>query len=107
MSGNDTTRRRVLKVAGDTTVVALAGCMGTEDGGGPQSGFVTEEMSEQTHNVIASLPEGEGYSPLWAVSVYDNTDFDDGSDLESATAATVLDTDTATVNWPIVSAGME
>ncbi|SFB84905.1 hypothetical protein SAMN05444422_102376 [Halobiforma haloterrestris] len=77
-----------------------------EDGGGPQSGFMTEEMSEQTHNVVASLPEDEGYSPLWTVTVYDNEEFGDVSDLESATDATVLETDTATVNCPVVSGGM-
>ncbi|WP_254521905.1 hypothetical protein [Natrinema caseinilyticum] len=78
-----------------------------EDGGGPQSGFVTEASSEQTHNVVATLPGQDGYSPLWSVSVYDNADFENVSDLESATSATVLATDTATVNCPVVSAGME
>lgn len=78
-----------------------------EDGGGPQSGFMTEEMSDQTHNVVASLPGDESYSPLWSVTVYDNADFEDVSDLESATSATVLATDTATVNCPVVSVGME
>ncbi|SIS10101.1 hypothetical protein [Natronorubrum thiooxidans] len=78
-----------------------------EDGGGPQSGFMTEEMSDQTHNVVASLPGDESYSPLWTVTVYDNADFEDVSDLDTATSATILDTDTATVNCPIVSVGME
>jgi len=74
-----------------------------EDGGGPASGFMTEEMSEQTHNVVATLPGDADYSPLWAVNVYDNKDFDDVSDLSSATDATILDDGGPTVNCPIVS----
>ncbi|WP_254761623.1 hypothetical protein [Natrinema marinum] len=77
------------------------------DGGGPQSGFVTEMESDRTHNVVATLPGDDGYSPLWSVSVYDNADFDAVSDLESATDATVLEAETATVNCPIVATGME
>ncbi|SEQ97052.1 hypothetical protein [Natrinema salaciae] len=78
-----------------------------EDGGGPQSGFMTEAMSDQTHNVVASLPGDGSYSPLWTVNVYDNADFEGVSDLDTATSATILDTDTATVNCPVVSVGME
>jgi len=74
-----------------------------EDGGGPPSGFMTEEMSEQTHNVVATLPGDEGYSPLWTVSVYDNADFDDVSDLDSATDAEILASGAADVNCPVVS----
>jgi hypothetical protein len=74
-----------------------------EDGGGPASGFVTEEMSEQTHNVVATLPGDEGYSPLWTVNVYDNADFEDVSDLDSATDAEILASGAADVNCPVVS----
>ncbi|MDS0475563.1 hypothetical protein [Natrinema sp. 1APR25-10V2] len=77
------------------------------DGGGPQSGFVTEMETDRTHNVVATLPGDDGYSPLWSVSVYDNADFDAVSDLESAMAATLLEAGTATVNCPIVAVGME
>jgi hypothetical protein len=73
------------------------------DGGGPASGFMTEEMSSQTHNVVATLPGDTGYSPLWMVNVYDNADFDDVSDLDSATSANILAEGTARVNCPIVS----
>ncbi len=76
-----------------------------EDGGGPPSGFMTEEASEQTHNVLATLPGQDGYSPLWSVNVYDNTDFEAVSDLESAISANVLANGTATVNCPVVSIG--
>jgi hypothetical protein len=76
-----------------------------EDGGGPASGFLTEEMSDQTHNVAATLPDDEGYSPLWMVNVYDNADFDDVSDLASATDAELLASGAANVNCPVVSVG--
>lgn len=78
-----------------------------EDGGGPESGFMTEEMSDQTHNVVASLPGDDSYSPLWTVNVYDTADFQHVSDLDSATSANILATGTATVNCPIVSGRME
>lgn len=74
-----------------------------EDGGGPPSGFVTESGSDQTHNVVEVLPEDDGYSPLWSVNVYDNSDFDSVSDLDSAMDATELAQGVANVNCPIVS----
>jgi len=74
-----------------------------EDGGGPPSGFMTEEGSAQTHNVVATVPGDEGYSPLWSVNVYDNAEFDDVYNLSSAQAATILGTGVAMVNCPIVS----
>ena len=73
-----------------------------EEGGGPPSGFVTESDSEQTHNVVATVPGDEGYSPLWLVNLYDNADFDDVSDLDSAEAANILATGAANVNCPVV-----
>jgi len=73
------------------------------DGGGPASGFMTEEGSDQTHNVTATLPDDGDYSPLWTVNVYDNADFGSVSDLDSAMAAEILDTGVATVNCPVVS----
>lgn len=74
-----------------------------EDGGGPASGFVMEDDSEQTHNLIATVPGDDGYSPLWLVNVYDNADFDDVSDLDSALEAEQLAAGVATVNCPVVS----
>lgn len=78
-----------------------------EEGGGPPSGFMTEAGSDQTHNVVATLPGDEGYSPLWLVNAYDNADFGDVSDLDSATSADILGSGVATVNCPIVSGGMD
>jgi hypothetical protein len=72
------------------------------DGGGPASGFRTEDGSEQTHNVLAALPGNEGYSPLWSVTPYDNDDFPAVMDLETARAANILAEGVATVNCPVV-----
>jgi hypothetical protein len=74
-----------------------------QPGGGPGSGFVTEDDDEQTHNVVATLPEDAGYSPLWLVQVYDNAAFEDVADLADAQQAALLGEDVATVNCPIVS----
>ena len=74
-----------------------------EDGGGPPSGFVTEADGDRTHNVLATLPGDEGYSPLWLVNVYDNADFEAVSDLDSAMDAEQLAAGVATVNCPVVS----
>jgi hypothetical protein len=73
------------------------------DGGGPPSGFMTEEGNDQTHNVVATLPGGSGYSPLWMVNIFDNADFDAVSDLSSATDAEILASGAANVNCPVVS----
>ncbi len=77
-----------------------------EEGGGPPSGFLTESGSDQTHNVVATVPGDDGYSPLWLVNIYDNADFDGVSDLSSATSAELLASGAATVNCPITSHGM-
>ncbi|SEL59344.1 hypothetical protein [Haloferax larsenii] len=74
-----------------------------EDGGGPASGFMTEEGSDQTHNVVATVPGDQGYSPLWFVNIYDNAEFGSVSDLDSATDAEQLASGAATVNCPVVS----
>lgn len=69
---------------------------------GPASGFLTEMGTSQTHNVIASVPQDDFYSPLWSVNVYDNADFENVGDLASAGMATILATGVATVNCPVV-----
>ena len=73
-----------------------------EDGGGPASGFMSEDGSDQTHNVTATVPGDDAYSPLWTVNIYDNAGFDTVSDLDSASSATVLNAGAATVNCPVV-----
>ena len=70
--------------------------------GGPASGFETEPSSMQTHNVAASVPGQAGYSPLWAVGIYDDADFSSVANLTTAMAATLL-APGPLVNCPIVS----
>jgi hypothetical protein len=76
------------------------------EGGGPGSGFVTDPETGRTHNVTATLPEDASYSPLWWVSVYDNADFDNVSDLASAQASNIMAAGVANVNCPVVSVEM-
>jgi hypothetical protein len=71
--------------------------------GGPASGFKTEPGTDQTHNVVATLPADAGYSPLWQVSVYDNANFDAVRDLATLGRAKVLAPNVATVNCPVVA----
>jgi hypothetical protein len=57
-------------------------------GGGPASGFKTESpTSMQTHNVVASVPGQDGYSPLWVVHAYNNNEFASVMDTTTAVAA--------------------
>ena len=76
-----------------------------QEGGGPPSGFMSKEGSDQTHNVVATLPDDASYSPLWLVNIYDNADFEAVSDLGSATDAEILASGAANVNCPVVSEG--
>ena len=73
-----------------------------EDGGGPPSGFVMEMGTDQTHNVVETLPTDATYSPFWDVDIYDNNDFDNVSDWPSAQNASLLVSGAALVNCPIV-----
>jgi hypothetical protein len=73
------------------------------DGRGPGSGFKTESGTQQTHNVVATLPADAGYAPLWQVSVYDNAAFDQVHDLATVQRATILAPNVASVNCPIVA----
>lgn len=74
-----------------------------QSGGGPASGFKTEQGSIQTHNVIAALPADAAYSPLWAVVAYDNSSFTSVKDLPTAQAAPVLVPNAGYVNCPVVN----
>lgn len=69
---------------------------------GPASGVMKETGSLQTHNVIATIPSDEDYSPLWSVYVYDNKDFNDVSNLQTAQAASILMENAMYVNCPVV-----
>jgi hypothetical protein len=70
--------------------------------GGPPSGFKTESGTLQTHNVAFTLPGQVGYSPLWAVSIYDNADFANVKDAATGGMAKILVQSAALVNCPIV-----
>lgn len=74
-----------------------------QPGGGAESGFMTEADGVQTHNVVSTLPGGQGYSPLWSVNAYDNDAFESVTDLQSARNAEQLAVGIATVNCPIVT----
>ncbi|WP_291131642.1 hypothetical protein [Flavobacterium sp. UBA7682] len=68
---------------------------------GPASGFSVEGTTQQTHNVIATVPGDASYSPLWSVLVLDNANFSNVSSL--ATAASFTSTPAgANVNCPVV-----
>jgi hypothetical protein len=69
--------------------------------GGPPSGFRTEPGTDQTHNVVATIPGQTGYSPLWLVIPYDNADFGDVRDRFSAQAAALFPV-AGVVNCPVV-----
>ncbi len=71
-----------------------------DPGGGLPSGFETEPGTDQTHNALATIPSDDDYSPLWMVSVYDNSFFDSVTDYTSATMATVLAAPPGGVNCP-------
>ena len=71
-----------------------------ETGGGLPSGFKTESGTDQTHNALATIPSDADYSPLWMVSIYDNSFFDSVTDYDSATMATVLVAPDGDVNCP-------
>jgi hypothetical protein len=52
---------------------------------------------------VATLPGDPGYSPLWAVNIYDNADFAGVSDLATAQAASILAPYATMVNCPLAS----
>jgi hypothetical protein len=58
-----------------------------QPGGGPSSGFRHEPGTEQTHNVVFSVPGDTAYSPLWDVQIYAGRDFDKVRDADSALRA--------------------
>ena len=73
-----------------------------QPGGGPPSGLVTEAGTDQTHNVLETIPEDDEYSPFWSVIVYDNADFNSVSDLATAMSANILASGVMLVNCPVV-----
>src|SRR5262249_21742725 len=74
-----------------------------QSGGGPASGYKTETGSDQTHNVVETLPEQEGYSPLWDAVAYDNAGFNSVSNWATAYAVSPQFDLGVNVNCPVVS----
>ena len=95
----------------DTTLLALADAkVPTEDifvtfknDKDPSGGFATETGSNQTHNVVGSLPGQDGYSSYWDHSVDNLAAFTNVKDLATASdAANVKAKIPVIVNCPIV-----
>lgn len=61
-----------------------------QQGGGPSTGFRQEPGTQQTHNVVFSLPGDNDYSPLWDVHIYGNREFDSVRDANSALRARLI-----------------
>lgn len=74
-----------------------------EEGGGMASGLKTESGTSQTHNVLATLPDDDDYSPLWIIRIYDNAAFDDVVDLSSAESAPRLIGNAGYANCPVAA----
>lgn len=73
-----------------------------DNAAGPASGFKTEAGSDQTHNVLVTVPSMAAYSPLWSVNVVSNANFATVNNLATAQAATILGTGVALVNCPVI-----
>jgi hypothetical protein len=67
---------------------------------GPGSGFKVEPGTTQAHNIVPSLPGDAAYSPLWTVSVLDNTFFD-SIHSEADALQHVVAPNVALVNCPV------
>lgn len=74
-----------------------------QPGGGPASGFRREPGTQQTHNVLSSLPGDTDYSPLWSVKIYAGIEFDSVRDAESAARARLVEQGPL-VNCPVATA---
>lgn len=75
-----------------------------EDNGGSGSGIKTEDDTNtgQSHSVVETIPLDEEYSPLWYVQVYNNVNFDNMANLDSAKNTEILMPDAMKVNCPLV-----
>lgn len=71
--------------------------------GGPGSGFKVETGTDQTRNIVGTIPSMPGYSPLWVVNAFDNAEFANVNSLATAQSATSVGAGLATVNCPVVS----
>ena len=96
-----------LSVAGDEVPVSPIYDGFTINPGEPNGEveFHTEPNSTQTHNVVATVPGDEGYSPLWLRVVYDSAAWASVVNLDTALKAKVVPAKELRINCPIVSVG--
>jgi hypothetical protein len=96
-----------LSVAGDDVPVSPIYDGFTINPGEPngETEFHTEPGTKQTHNIVATVPGDDGYSPLWLRVVYDSAAWDSVRDLDSALKAKVIPAEELRINCPIVSVG--
>jgi hypothetical protein len=70
---------------------------------GGEINFCTDPNSTQTHNVVATVPGGKAYTPLWLRVVYDSAACASVHNLDTALKAKVVPAKVLLVNCPIVS----
>ena len=94
-----------LSVAGDEVPVSPIYDGFTINPGQPGGGveFCTEPNSMQTHNVVATVPGDEAYSPLWLRVVYDSAACPSVHNLETAQQAKVIPAEVLFINCPYVA----
>ncbi|MGC1295713.1 MAG: hypothetical protein WA869_11800, partial [Alloacidobacterium sp.] len=94
-----------LSVSGEDVPVSPIYDGFTFNPGDPNGGteFQTEPNSRQTHNVVATMPGDEGYSPLWLRVVYDSAAWASVHSLDTALKAKVVPAEILMINCPIVS----
>lgn len=94
-----------LSVSGDQVPVSPIYDGFTINPGKPNGGtvFHTEPGTNQTHNIVATIPGDKDYSPLWLRVVYDAAEWGAVTNLQSAQKAKVIPAETLMINCPIVS----
>jgi hypothetical protein len=94
-----------LSVAGDEVPISPIYDGFTVNPGQPNGGseFRTEPNTMQTHNIVASIPGDNDYSPLWLRVVYDAAEWPSVTNLQAAQKAKVIPAETLLINCPIVS----
>lgn len=96
-----------LSVSGDEVPVSPIYDGFTANPGEPGGGtdFRVEPNTNQTHNIVATVPGDPDYSPLWLRVVYDAAEWASVTNLEAAQKAKVIPAETLMINCPIVSVG--
>ena len=65
--------------------------------------YAADPGSNQTHNVVGTVPGDKAYSPLWLRVVYDNAACASVHNLETALQAKKVSAKVLFINCPIVS----